>query len=499
MRAMGRSLGVLLALTMSGMLVSACAGAGPGDNVSAGEESLGSSGCVPMQANADNDDSANIAKYDNYMTRFLSKFIVVSAGNERGTNIPFDRQYWSSPEDYGNLVQGENSHAPMGQWVGVLATEYALKNGRSGQDLTPILQKLRYALQAFDRLDDQAEAYYRIENTWSDCTDYNVSSGDVDANTYPGDRNGYVLRNDMPCDFSATWFDGTHPPHASEPHLWGHDEGHGIVYVKNDWSDPTHKKYAADQSPEEIWGSLPGLALVSRLVTTPAWVDGQYIDFSQWAKDLVDRMITYAIEHDRWWLENPKGHHFATDWLRVRNELSVGLAGAGAWITGNLGYEAYVPSTAYGIWLGAGLTNADGSMYQARSMSAVGNIKYKENGHSTIWNLEHQTVSLLVNKNEHLPLIWKVLHEGAGTGDRINPQWYGAMLNSAPSDGPHWYGPNTGSSCVWNSGDRLTDPGDPRTQTYTGEFTGLDYMLLHNLYHLVYSAESTKASLYGSL
>jgi hypothetical protein len=100
--------------------------------------------------------------------------------------------------------------------------------------------------------------------------------------------------------------------------------------------------------------------------------------------------------------------------------------------------------------------------------------------------------------NQFYPLLHQYLHNGLNPF--ISRSFYEDAINSAPCPGPFYYGTldgrgTTGSGVKgWRASNRWTDPdegkngspttwGDPSGKA--GDYPGLDYMLLYNLYQLV--------------
>ena len=510
---------------------------------------------LPMSAQADDywcdnttypgpsDDAANYEKYQAYMLRFLRKFIAVSPGDEPGTNMPFGRPGWND-FDSGLIGEGENPHGPMGLWAAVLASEFRLMNGRVGYDPTPTLRMLHYALKAFDRLDVNAESYWRIPPPppWglplpinepggmSVCEDY-ISKG-IDHLRSPEarapyiseseDLNGYPVRGDMECDFNQKWFGPDSPNryrylrgfspdsqdyyydsfdagvYGGTEQYYGHSPGyaepHGTIYARCADQGPSGCQYPMDTSPEEYWDSIPGLALVYGLAPDYWSIDGEDVPLAQHARQIALRMLNF-IRDQGWRVVNPVTGVPFGDGPRLLCSFNKGLNAAGLFFDSNF-------RTSYSL---CGEIWGTSSGWPTYSLSAVGNINIAPNGYSTIWNLEDAVMSY--DYWEHVPLIWKVLWEGEGTGDRIDPNWYGQLLNSAPippdysPDNPQYnsnrwpgiFGDYNGYQCGWTAS-RWNGYGDHGANEANN---GLDYMLLHNLYHLVYSSRATKTQIFG--
>lgn len=93
---------------------------------------------------------------------------------------------------------------------------------------------------------------------------------------------------------------------------------------------------------------------------------------------------------------------------------------------------------------------------------------------------------------EHFPLIWLILHSN-GNEPRYNEvkSEVEALLYSCPDCGPFSVNgsspPESGEAVDWTSPNRLVSPDHhDENNMWWGKFSGIDYMLLHNLYWLVY-------------
>jgi hypothetical protein len=163
----------------------------------------------------------NLQKYWYYRYRLVNDFLFISETNEAGSSIPaqqrtqgagWNEQPIQKPESAGgcgqcNTLKWSDATIDLGHYIQAMAAEenllwrYARPTSRSKYEL-------KHALDAFDRLDDNAEQYEHDVN-------YNVGPshgypGTLSGYTYPlSDRhNGYVIRDDVP---SLTIVDSTWP------------------------------------------------------------------------------------------------------------------------------------------------------------------------------------------------------------------------------------------------------------------------------------------------
>jgi len=98
--------------------------------------------------------------------------------------IPADKVNLAVPDDQkwetvkGKIFFGD-AGVDLGYYMGMLATEYAVLK-KEGADLTAIKNELYYAINAFNRLDFNAELYFQ---------------------TGSGNLNGFFIREDSPSEF----------------------------------------------------------------------------------------------------------------------------------------------------------------------------------------------------------------------------------------------------------------------------------------------------------
>jgi hypothetical protein len=457
-------LGVCLGVAFLLLGPGCASSAEPEEEEAASEEALNQNGCVT--ADAPNDDAANLRKYADYRTRLRSEFITVSANDEPGTNLPAGKRQ-------GSTLFWSDTTINLGAYLSMLATEYKLLAGRQPQNALTTARELLYALKALDRLDRTAESYFR-----------------PDGSSAETDLNGFFIRDDVTNESLAKF------PLA------------GASAAESDTTTPFGGKpgyRSTEMSQDQVWHLLVGLALVTELVDFAGDLDGAQVDFRARAKAVTHRILSYMRAEDNWRTQNPI---FGTDVLRggdwdARRVFSYGFATAGNWITShedasqttypNLHNEtSYAAKTPFRL---ARVAKKDN--YNQRSLATVGDINYFigifDHG-STLWKLEHEVLSNKVYKYEQFPLIHVVLHGGA---TRLNRAIYGGLLNAAPASGPQNHGDGA-TSCAWAGVSRLVWPesNDSRDEWRFGEYNGVDYMLLHNLYQLVYN-EPELAKLYG--
>jgi hypothetical protein len=437
--------------------------AAPSPTASPTPESTAPEGPCIAAVDADNLEAENLAKYFSYRERFRHEFIHLSAGDEPGTNLAANVRQGTT------LVWGDSTimHA---QYLAMLATEHAILAGRDPAADAQTLRELHWALRTLDRLDRVAESYFR-----------------PDRSVAEGDLNGFFVRDDVDADFlSRTPIDGATAIASGVTEPYG--------------GDPAY--FSTEMSQDQVWHLLMGLALVKKLAPYVGDIDGEQVDLRAHAKTITDRILRYMRDHDRWRTQNPI---FGVDVLRgaemdARRVFSYGFAEAGNFILGQDAPDdpryASLHDTASLLaepfFRLASVVESDN--YHQRVLATVGDINYAVGLFAwggTLWKLEHETISRTLFRYEHFPLVYVLLHGGS---TRVSPQLYGGLLNAAPADGPFNHG-DAANVCAWSSPSRLVWPESNESPEawIQGDYNGLDYLLMHNLYQLVFAADRLDA------
>jgi hypothetical protein len=421
----------------------------------------------------------NKIKYDHYRKRLLNNFLVSTPDNQPGTNIPA-----SFRDDEKGLISWGDATIFLSNYISVLATEYRVfKNKNENTKLT--LSELYYAMQALERLDISAESFF----------DHHYIA------SYP---NGFFIRDDVPADFSKRW-KNVNPSFQHVP-------------VVN--SDFTSSDIRTDEmSQDQVWHILLSLALVRKLVddTMKIEVLGEHstlhITFKDWAKQFAYRMVK-VMQHQNcydigifweknecyqyWIVKNP-----VTNKSVKRGSLPLflkyGFAEAGNWITEkDYGDLSWAGSKKSRIWFNITgrlqkfqTITQDGDFfdfYNCGALATVGNI-WNTRELVKLYKHHHKMLFIDNPQYEHFALISYILHKGDFNFLLKEKPFYENLLNVAPEKGPFNYGFNSGYIPEWSCVNRLVWPErlDGNTkETMYGDYNGLDYLLLYNLYELVY-------------
>lgn len=417
------------------------------------------------------DINQNLQKYWYYKYRLENQFMVLSSTDEPGSNIPFVERHFGGGKDF--LKVGDGTIF-LSQYISVLATEYRLlKDYGQDQDASETLNKLYYALQAFERLDMAAELL------WCGEQDY----------THP---NGFFVRDDIDDD-------ETNPQHQfilyNHPELVSDNTGlPPIAYVESDfsysinWNCPWPHTTPAEMSQDQCWHLLLSFAMVKELVDAPnTFMDGEgaNVTLKLMAQKNAYRIVNYMQDHN-WHIINP-----VTGYNVERGDNALldcwGFSEAANLITdmqfGDLSDNWTATEKP--------LFNQSFLSFTKYETSALYTIIGDKSGDS--FNTLDMLKQKYYNHNsfEHLILMYYILHKNDESGIQNSIVYLQNtienLLNVAPTCGPVNFNDESWPGYVssWSSDNRLINPENIGTGTaFTGYYNGLDYLLLHNLYWL---------------
>lgn len=466
----------------------------------------------------------NLKKYWYYRDRLKSDFMVVDNNNGQGTNIPASLR--NKKEDAQGVMQTYlewgDAEAYLGQYVMVLATEYKLLKDNE-QDYSETLQELKNALNAFERLDKYAEYWWR----------------DPHSSTLPDDINGFFIRDDVG--------EVEQSPNCILNHPNSQLAQSGITEIESDFINANDGGHPCEMSKDQVWQMLSGLALVETLVDEPGYIIqdalGANVTFREWTRKITHRVITYmhgAQYQENWWIINPitldpvrRGAEVSEDfgitlYGASSNGFSYGFAEAGDFITKLQGYTSlhYGSSNSNDMeddfHIVASLTGCNLSWWlqwlnidppaKSYSYQTLMTIIGNENVVTApipCWGYPYQSYNYFdwlramyyctewyeqffllygifhgfpVNSNTNMPFVTY--------SDHLWKEIYSGLLDLAPDCGPYNFDEIENENWPdvdWSSTNRLIWPERlGNSNEDPGYYNGLDYMLLHNLFCLVY-------------
>jgi len=471
----------------------------------------------------------NLEKYWYYRER-LKNFVLVSSNyNEPGTNLPADRIL-------GDIISWDDGNAAFNHYIAMLATEYKLLK-IYGQDYSQTIRELYYALKSFERLDRTAESYYRSDHSLlstdlngffirEDITiDFWKKYGKNGSNPYFNQSTNDRILDPDNLESIRKW-----EYEKSEDNTWHFLEAFSLVnalvtseYVNGTLVDfnklikDNVRRVIDDMKHNHmvhtiIWKISPPSHIKSNFayewyvenpvtnepVELGSGLDGTMLYTSYGFVEAGNHLLgenrytppNIAIALFKTLLSVPMSEIDLT--LDVYNKIIpivlTGYVDVELSISGP-GYKRTVldfvhdPPGAYtkDSW-STSLGNIGQDDYEIRSLCATGNISYQD-GLSPYEILIKKQNESSVLKYEHFPLIWSISNNDYSLISIEDKLYIENLLNNAPECGPYYFAPGDDGG-LWSSSSRLVWPEKLHGGCPAGEYNGLDYMLLHNLYWL---------------
>lgn len=331
----------------------------------------------------------------------------------------------------------------IGTWLAMLASEHAAFT-RLGLDTTETRADILTALDAFDRLDRQAE---------------------IDFGKPPA-LDGFFRREDVPAEFYRRP-DGTPRfPLASAP-------SGGYSCVSATCGDPSVAG-GSYVSGDQVIGLVFGTAMVAKLVPETATSGG--VGLRQRARAALHRIVKHLVDNG-YHVRAPDGTTPPNEWGgdvtafgHVVGEVANDVCGT------DFGVANY--ATVPGIW-----ALADASWYVQSGINQ--SMMMKLAALTAKWSPDTMAWRAAERRAEIYPYVQAVLTQkpvGQGVAD-----WQiESLLSSAPCGGPCNDTLACGNVPGWRGPDRVNS-GEYRGGSFyggAGEFNGLDYMFIHNMYLL---------------
>lgn len=406
-------------------------------------------------------DEDLLAKYMRYRLRLRGDrtaqypgFVVIGLGE--GKSIPASRRdpdtdcagYWGfgtcpRPDlaDAKGLYSWGDGTIWLGEYIAYLALEYAMFE-RLGISTTETLSDLRYAMVAFDRVDEKAESFY------------------------PGvapRRDGFYVRDDVPLDFHR----------AGNGYRFPRADGHaGYECVSGDLlCDPPHIEDGSFTSQDQSLTLIMGLALVARLVPPEVQVDG--LSLREDAREKVHRIVWFLKSHG-WKVKDPAGGQppdawggnaigFSNAFAKCANAVcgdTFGVDDYRDFASRTIGEAAFVGIEA--IWEA---THAYNRTHALRLAAVNGD-----------WSMAKLASRSLGDGKDYYALVAAILQDGRLPAPFS--EWrVEALLRSASCEGPCRENQTCNQTPGWMGESRTMNAGDRfGSRHWRGEFNGLDYL-----------------------
>ncbi|MEM6264957.1 MAG: hypothetical protein AAGI38_20765 [Bacteroidota bacterium] len=411
-------------------------------------------------------DELNLEKYWKYRGRFLGNGTeenpgFISVGMGPGKSMPMSghhperscRDDWwmqnsgcTLSDGKGKLKWGDGT-IHMGYYLATLATHYALIS-REGGDTRSINYELDMALEAVIRLDTVAETVFGL----------------------PPRRNGFFVRDDVPQSF-----------YLAQDGKTLRFPGHECVH--SNFSCGEMQITGGDfVSQDQVIHLLFGLAFAVELVPDEA-KDFRGNSLKEKAIEIVHTMVNYLSE-ENWRIRDPLGNPAPNRWGGDVVGFSWMLSKAGAELTGRSenayqsGKSRLFGSRVWDLLILSFGQQRDDNQAMALELAAI----------TAQWPMARMSRRAEDASMEVFALAQSVFH-GQSPVAPVTREGIQVILNSAPDTGPCFNTPGCEAGPGWKGGNRWIKPlyseqGNPYNVYYN--WNGLDYMLLYNLYHLVY-------------
>lgn len=396
--------------------------------------------------------SQYLETYSSYRQRLTENFLAPGEGQGKSLPAAYRNPLFS-------VIKWADATIDLGWYIAVLAVENHLLSHpeiypdytAASPNLASNTEALYQALKALERLDEQAETAFLL------C---------------PGlpDRNGFFIRDDVPAGFH------THFP--------------GMSAVLSDMI--SINIYDKEMSQDQMYHVLMGLSLVSALVDPAAEIAGT--NLGDFAREQAALIVDHVAGFSNWTIKNPVCNEVVYRGPDAWS-LSFGTNKSLKFITNNaVDYSNdLVVILNEGVWPGLGTAtnpihiNSDNT-HMIMVLGAMGKV----------WN--DATLSKLMNLAGLQDFYLYPLLHAALYGKESVPSWpqhaetlrdvVEDMLAEAPAAGPASPQPLPGTH-GWGSSNRFirkrADHVNGGNGTAGNQFNGLDFLLLHNLYYLLFT------------
>jgi hypothetical protein len=414
-------------------------------------------------------------KYWHYRARMLGDSLqagFIELGTAQGQSLPAlgsnpdadCNKDWHIVHKFCNKRQGKgkmiwsDGTIFLGFYMAVLAFEFEnLKySGADERTLKPLKQEIWWALEAFERLDSMAEVALGFE----------------------GKLDGFFLRDDVSGDFY-------YKEKATNQSRFGQDSS-CYDCIQSDYGCGEPSSLTGDFiSQDQVLGLFIGFLAIQTFLGNEK-LDPNFPTFGEKVAINVHRILEYLISV-AWRLRTPTDEKIPENWGGFAIGMSLPIAQAANRMTEKYLSDSAVFRENY-IARGAG--------FQGRIASGLLNASF---------GLQHAINEFLAISGALISNNWsaKKMYRRAQNSDRIiyallhaaiNKQplpkkfdWteIEQLLKTAPWDGPCFNTTDCQAPDGWKSYDRWIYANFKNGNPYgnKGKYTGLDYMLLYNVYH----------------
>jgi hypothetical protein len=444
-------------------------------------------------------DQQRILKYWYYREKLKTKFIL-GIGPERGESIPASirEEATNKPPLAGSVdskVKWGDATIDLAYYILVLGLEYDLLN-QNNQNTDPTLTELFYAIDAFNRLDYYAEDYYGKNRT----------------------LDGFYTRDDVCYDcfnLSSFYLNPNQSYTTNKTKLNAQSQGSNITQIESSYStgiaeDDFEAKVTSMDHNIHLFMALS--IIIQRIDASPpnglTFMDG-LSNYKDEAKAIMVRIIDYMHKpsnlngFSKWIIKDPNGKKLKNKWGGHAWFMAPGFSTAAFRLCGHNNPSVLMKSIDANWHFCVGvykivqsqywyfLTNPDALKY-LNFMAMTGPHSL---GNGTVSSFTAKIMyysgnylSSLKYPTVHIPMLTKYLYS---TVDVHPKSYYEGLLDDAPCFGPYNYSYKSFSQVSFPSHDwsatTLTIHPERRgdnSPDFPGEYNGLDYMMLFNLFYL---------------
>jgi hypothetical protein len=465
-------------------------------------------GLLPPMALRAQDVRTNMEKYWLYRARLWDRFIVLGTGQGMGIPAALYNDDYYDPSQWGGLAHKKglgwsDATAHLGYYIAMLATEYAVLDA-VGDPTTKNVEELYYALNALWRLDASSGLYSYDSLMYDAGGCYDPSGpipGPMNVNNYndPNQLDGFFIRDDVPGDFAK--------------HFTHYD-----TIASNLTAPISHKCRGKEMSQDQVTALMLGLICVKNFVDPNVTWNG--VPLVGFAVTEGLRILDHCKANGGWVIRNP---HIQGDPPVERGPSGFGFPPALSFIGFRLSDDSVRLTNAldflenpawqsfqYPYWLSGNTKYINETMIS--NLAAVGNswgpcpnvytdpvsqylLCALTGTFATTTDTRQGLDRYVLRAKEAQYLIHHLIYSSNwAAADNISEQSILAMLDSAPCEGPSSPYPNAGiygwttENRFWvprKSDDGSNDNLLKGKKNSDGEvYSGIDYMLLHNLYYL---------------
>jgi len=432
----------------------------------------------------------NTEKYWIYRDRLVHDFML-GIGSENGKSFPFMERYRYTHSKKATLYW-DDATIGLGYYIAVLATEYHLLD-KNNKNTDQTIRELFFALETLINLDYNAETRYF----------------DADNKAGKPSLNGFFIRelasDSMINATNYSWLN-TNSKLLAVDKLYG-----GAVENKPGISN-------AEMSKDQVIFLMVGLRLVQKFIPSTLQYTENNVAISfknsnnsyikKEALDIANRILEYISANKKtafpmvyyhWNIINPITHQKVDRGFNAFSQalgyekLYKALNKPSSSLFSKTGEKAAAKLVNGGTKMLINPVIKNGEGHMVLTLAAISN----QWDNKTKKILEKKCFTDYENKANYdfLVMLYAVLYNDSL--EKNYQTYFLKLLNIAPIDGPYNYnGENDFANFEWSTSRRYTRPESrgENNQSHPGDYAGLGFMLIHNLYNIYYKMDTNTIS-----